>query len=360
MNDNRTERDFRPQAADDLAGLMLPQEPDLDKLIEKQINRRIRTIVLKSLVTVAILTALVLLGIDPLVRAQYTDPVKLNSDAVMAKDEQVERDSTLFRVIDAWLELQFPLRELDWIEAKSLRFGKYQLSAHVLDLSRSIVIGAPSNVEFTMTRGELAESSDPSSVLMAVTGDFVSKEKDSTLRPDMAEIQKLPESAWLEVAVSEKTPVALTSLREEISDAAAADDSGLSLDWARIETPAAEIQGGINLYHVRGTMERHPDEMNEQQLKDWYLENIKLLADHPEVWQNLGFRVETEDGMTVYNTEEPLKDLYQKVKASDSLLTGHYIIRGSRDEILSFLKTRDLLGAAITAARLTGSVSAGY
>jgi hypothetical protein len=335
---------------DELAEMVLPENSDFDVMLEKKINRRIRKIALKSVLIVAAVAALIILGISPLMRVTNTDPVKLNSDEVMTKDNEIKRHSTLFRVMDAWIETQYPMCELDWIEAKSLHFGKYEIDAHVIELSKHVTIGAPSNVTLHMTRGKMEIESDPSALIMLKFGIFAANEEYSTIDYDLSEIRKLPESAWMTVAVSEKTPKSVASLRKDVD---LNDEDELSLDWIRVHTESCHYQGGLNLGHCKGDMEPFPDEMNEQQLKSWYLSNIKLLYEHPEIWEDLGIGMETAEGGEVFYDEEVLKELYEKAKADKEFQSQYYYISGSKEKVLRYIESRDLWAASLVDARLS-------
>jgi hypothetical protein len=93
--------------------------------------------------------------------------------------------------------------------------------------------------------------------------------------------------------------------------------------------------------------------MNEQQLKSWYLSNIKLLYEHPEIWEDLGIGMETAEGGEVFYDEEVLKELYEKAKADKEFQSQYYYISGSKEKVLRYIESRDLWAASLVDARLS-------
>ena len=130
MSENK---ELIPKDTDDsldtlLENMKLTQPEDLDELIEKRVNRRIRQIVLKVLAVILIPVIMIRMVISPLMNAMNINPDQMNRDFETDESGNIILESTLYRTLDAWIETQFPYTELDLLKPGSTGQTDYSMA----------------------------------------------------------------------------------------------------------------------------------------------------------------------------------------------------------------------------------------
>ena len=283
-----------------------------------------------------------------------TDPVKFNKDEQSTGNGQ----STLLNTMDAWTEFCNPMREIDYLNVTPHLFGKYTINAHVFDLTKPIIVGGKDNVTFSVALSKIKISRDDDGMYGGGKDTFFKPDYgESDPKEDISEIKKLPESAWLTVDVYTKNARPIETIIKEAEQDNNDDNiyNDIDVDWALVDTKS-EVQGGINLLHVHGTEDACEMMTNKdtKHLHEWYMLTVKRMLTHKEFWEDLGLYTPGTN-CTVYTTADPLKKLYKYLQKNPEMNSKYYLISGSKEEILKYIKTHDVFGVNIRNVRLSYS-----
>lgn len=223
-----------------------------------------------------------------------------------------------------------PYIEINDIQVEKKGFGRYTLGISATNNIKSRNIGIE-NVWVDLEQGKYKNWRDSEMLLGTRLGEFenpAGKEDGENL---IREVEKLPKSVEISLAVSEEKVRDVEELRKE----------KVKLDWIEVYHPDVEgFQGGLNLWRIMLFKESDDrDEMTEEELLDVYVEKLKNLVEHPGIWQPLDLPYHS----TVWpdGTEE-MKDCYEAAKTLEKLQTKAYYISGQRDDVLEFLKKTDI------------------
>lgn len=314
-----------------LDDLKLETDVDLDKLIEKKINRRIRKIALKTVIIVVAILILIFLCISPVMNLMNTNPAKLN------KDGGTNKSSTLVKVYDAWLETNYPLRELDEkVTVAEEGFGNYTIKLHVFNTSEKIIAGDEYNVILKIKRSKVSIDKDTNNLLTNKGGMFYTKGMSwMASKTEQAniinEIKKLPESAYVDLVVSGVKPRDTSSLkRTETND--------LSLEWYQVYQPSCDFQGGIAASKVKWYSGKERDKMTSAELNKAYIRNLKTLRDNKELWADLGL---FSGNKQFVGGEYDLNNNIKAAEKSGVIKCKNYCVRGTKEAILEYIEKYD-------------------
>ena len=321
------------------------EDPDITAVIEQKINQRIRKIALKTVLCVLLVLALIFLGISPVMNMIYTDPVKMNSDVQYDDDDQIYVQSTLFNILDAWIETQIPYCELDYMDITREGFAKYMIKAHIFDIKDSIWVGAAPNAVFRMDRGKMSIEQDPTGML-SLKGNVLSKGREEDINADRELIEGLPSSTRVCAVIHTKSPMDIVELRDSMGE-------DLLIDWAEVINSGSDFRGGINLSHVYGTEpESKIRTMSSTELKDYYISRLQLLADNQDIWQNLGIAYSKDNSIWMSATAEPILEAINNLRSSNSFETEYFCVSATRDELLKYMDSHDFAGVKLISAKL--------
>lgn len=229
-----------------------------------------------------------------------------------------------------YYDITRPYIEINDIQVEKKGFGRYKLGISVTDNMKKREIGIE-NVWVNLERGKYKNWEDPERFLSTKLGEFENPKTQEEIEELIMEMEKLPESAEISLAISENVERDVEELRKE----------KVQLDWIEVYHPNSKsFQGGLNLWRIalfKPSDDR--EEMTEEELLKVYVENLKNLVDHQEVWCPL----ELPYRSTVWvDGREEMKACYENAKTLKKLQTKAYYISGKRDDILEFVKKTDM------------------
>lgn len=294
------------------------ENTDFEKKIEQYINKKIRRIIVKTGLVVFLVLIILFFVISPAMDALYLNPYKL------------QKDQIFFSVMRDYYDVTRPYIEINNIQAEKKGFGRYELGISATDNAKKREIGIE-NVWVDLERGKYKNWEDPERLLIAKLGEFENPKTKEEIEELIMDMEKLPESAEISLAISENVERDVEELRKE----------KVQLDWIEVYHPNSKsFQGGLNLWRIalfKPSDDR--DEMTEEELLKVYVENLKNLVDHQEVWCPL----ELSYRSTVWpDGREEMKACYENAKMLKKLQTKAYYISGKRDDILEFVKKTDM------------------
>ena len=299
----------------------LHPEENLDATISKAINKRIRTIVLKTLAVVLVVLVAIFLCISPIMNMVYSNPLNIHNND---KTQPTELEQTF----SAYMEMNYPYKELDYINVEKHGFARYTLDMNILDQRTMVHIGAEPNATLEISRGKVTNNVPAPLVKQLGSFDSRSFDRASTIK----DLKELPDSAIVYAYVKEKSPISVKPLLD-------LKNKGISLNWLRPFTDTQfndemDFQGGLRIYCHKLGNEKDRLEMTENQLKKVYIDNLELLEKNQDylylndfVFDNTSFTISSYDidGMKKYLNE------------TDGLKTDRYFIKASKQSMLEFL-----------------------
>lgn len=307
----------------------IPQQEDFEKKIDRYIKKKIRRITVKTVFVIFMIAAVLLFLISPAMDAAYLNPAKL------------QKDQTFLSVLRDYYDLTRPYIEIGGINIEKKGFAKYELGFSVCDNINSYVAGRE-NVRAEMALGQYKNWNDPQMLLVQKLGAFDHPITKNEIEELTEELEKLPESAQICLAVSEK----------EARDIADIQKEAVQLDWIEVYHPnQPEFQGGLNLWRSQRFDESDDREnMTEEELLDVYVENLQNLTEHPEIWSPLRLPYHSivwEDGRA------EVKECYEDAKTLSNLRTKAYYISGGRDEVIEYIKKTEMESLSVYDVKLS-------
>ncbi|WP_461812954.1 sigma factor regulator N-terminal domain-containing protein [Faecalimonas sp.] len=290
------------------------QEMDFEKKIEKCINKKIRRITAKTVAAIVGVLVILFLLISPCMNTFYLNPQKL------------QKDQTFLSVMRDYYDITRPYIEINNIQVEKKGFGRYRLGISATDNFKKREIGVE-NVWVDLEQGKYKNWQDPERLLITRLGEFENVKTKEEIEQLIQEIEKLPKSAEISLAISENRERDVEELRKE----------KVRLDWIEVYHPNKKgFQGGLNLWRT-AMFEASDDreKMDEEKLLKVYVKNLKNLVNHPDIWNSL----ELPYRSTVWadGTEE-IKACYEDAKTLKKLQTKAYYISGQKDDILEYIK----------------------
>lgn len=295
---------------------------NLDATISKAINKRIRTIVLKTLAIVLVILIAIFLCISPVMNMVYSNPLDIHHN-------DKEETSELEKTFSAYMEMNYPYKDLDYINVEKRGFARYTLNMNILDQRGMIHVGAEPNATLEISRGKVTNGVPAPLVKQLGNFDESSFDRTTTIK----DLKKLPDSAVVYAYVKEKKPVSVKSLLD-------LNKTGISLYWLRPFTNTShddenDFKGGLRIYcNKLETNEKARTEMTENQLKKVYIDNLELLEKNQNylylddfIYDDSAFHLSSYDldGMKKYLNE------------NDGLKTDSYFIEANRQSMLEFI-----------------------
>lgn len=318
-NEDKLDRELSAMAEE------IPEPEKLEAKIIRSINRRIRRTVLGCLLVVACIILGAVLVVEPLISGMYLNPYQLNQ----------EPERTMLYVLRDYYETVHPYRELASLEVEEKGFARYELRVQILDLTEPIRIGAP-NTRFEMVRGVYQNYSSagmPVYNISRFTAQWVDQEEMTR------KISELPQSALIYLSVSDTAPRDLETLRK----------LPVTVKWIQVYQPDVDFNGGINL-EMATLYEEDEDrrEKTPEELLAIYCGNLGNLADHFEIWSQLGL----SDGRGTIYDERSLAETWENAKTLTSLESRNYCVYGQRDAVVQFLQENSLDSVYVENVRL--------
>lgn len=301
----------------------MPEQEDFEKKIDRYIKKKIRNITIKTVCSIFIIIAVLFLMISPAMDRAYLNPKKL------------EKDGTFQSVLRDYYEITRPYIELGSINIEKKGFARYSLGMEAYDKTEKVNVGLE-NVWVDVVLGKYKNWNDPQSLLVTKIGAFVYPSSKEDLESLAKELEKLPESAKISLAISETKVRDVEELRKE----------KVNLDWIEVYHPnQPEFQGGLSLWRTQIFDDSDDREnMTEEELLKVYMKNLKNLAEHSDIWRNLGLpyhSVVWAEGV------EQIEDCYEDAKTLEKLQTKAYYISGRRDEILEYLRKTSIESVSV-------------
>ncbi len=309
----------------ELQTMGMDQDADFDRQIEQMINKKIRKIALKSAIAVVLAAVVIFLGVSPLLNLCNMNPQKLNEG----------NPSRLLSVMRAYYETMYPYREVYGIEVEKEGFGCYTLNMNLLDHTEEDLVIGPTNVTMEMKWGKLSVANDSGGRAQILLGAFYTEDQEEKLtRKEFAsllsEIEKLPQSSYLYLSLSDQKTRKVEDLIKQNSD-------DFQIEWLQVYEPQCDFQAGLSLNLSAATKESDKrGEMSAGELRQVYLENLALLKENMEIWEDL----DMPSNDSVWRSDKTLlEELAEAGKSSDTFETKHYCVSGSRDAVLSYLRS---------------------
>lgn len=297
-------------------------EENLDVAISKAINKRIRTIVLKTLAVVLVVFIAIFLCISPIMNMIYPNPLDIHDNDQAEKTE-------LEKTFSAYMEMNYPYKELDYIKVEKHGFARYTLDMNILDQRGVTHVGAEPNATLEIARKKITNNVPAPLVKQLGVFDESSFDRTSTIR----DLKELPDSSVVYAYVKEKSPVSVKSLLD-------LKDQGISLYWLRPFTDTkldneTDFKGGLSIRcNKLDKDEKDRSEMTENQLKKVYLDNLELLEKNHDYLYLDDF---VYDNYSFHLNSYPLADMKKYLKEHDGLKTDRYFITASKQEMLKFI-----------------------
>lgn len=298
----------------------IPESDDLEKQINKCIDRRIKKTVIRTVVSILVVLITAVFVINPVMNEMFFNPYEMNEG----------KEQKMFGVMRDYVETVLPYREVVSLEVEKKGFGKYEIAMQMVDLSQPpIHIGGP-NVWIEMNRGKYGDVKDTDSVMIVNAGRFgCTYENQEEM---INQIEELPKSANIFLSVSDIHPKTIAQLRS----------LPVRVFWLQVHQPSVEFQGGLSNEPVAlYSDDDMREDMTEQELLEVYCRNLKNILENPEVWEGISV-INNGEGKIYTNPEPLLKDTYEDAKKLTELKSENYCVHGNRDEILKFLQENEL------------------
>lgn len=282
------------------------------RALEKLIRRRVRSICLKTLLVVVICAALIFGLINPLAKLTAFNPIPMEED-----------DGGFTQYLNAYFGTMQPYVRVTGTDITDTGFGTYDAALYVVGPKNlKAYVGGYTDVHLTIRLGEAEVTSDPTGKLTKYLGRF---DSDFTDRADLlAELEKLPTSAYIRLSVGTNTPRTMEELRALPAEVA----------WAQVYDPEVEYQGGVNLAspHLFGG-ETDPRELNGPELVQYYADNLELLLTQPKLLTSLGIF----SNFRVYYGTSVVEEALASAREMEDFRSQNFCVQGSRDEILALI-----------------------
>lgn len=301
----------------------MPEQDDFEQKINKYIKKKIRNITVKTVCAIFLIIAVAFLMISPAMDRAYLNPKKL------------EKDGTFQSVLRDYYEITRPYIDLGTINIKKKGFARYSLGIEAYDMTKKINVGLE-NVWVDVVLGKYKNWNDPQLFLVPKMGAFDYPSSKEDIENLIKELEKLPESAKISLAISEK----------EVRDVGELRDEKVDLDWVEVYHPnQPEFQGGLSLWRTQISDDSDDREnMTEEELLKVYVQNLKNLTEHPDIWVGLGLPYHT---FLWPGGAEQMEDCYEDAKTLEKLQTKAYYISGRKDEILEYLRKTSIESVSV-------------
>lgn len=288
-----------------------PAEEEL-RALEKLIRRRVRNICLKTLLAVVICAALIFGLINPLAKLTTFNPIPMEED-----------DGGFTQYLNAYFGTMQPYVRLTGTDITDTGFGTYDVALYVVGPENlKVYVGGYTDVHLAIRQGEAEVTSDPTGKLTKYLGRFDSDLMD---RADLlAELEKLPSSAYIRLSVGTDTPRTPEELRTLPAEVV----------WAQIYDPDMEYQGGVNLSpSLLFGNEVDPRELDGQEMAQYYADNLELLLTQPKLLTSLGIF----SNFRVYYRTSVVEEALASAREMEDFRSQNFCVQGSRDEILALI-----------------------
>lgn len=287
------------------------------RALEKLIRRRVRNICLKTLLVVVICAALIFGLINPLAKLTAFDPISME-----------ENDGSFTQYLNAYYGTMLPYVRLTGTNITDTGFGTYDVALYVVGPENlKAYLGGYTDVHLTIRQGEAQVTSDPTGKLTVTTNRFdIDFPERSHL---LAELEKLPSSAYIRLSVGTNTPRTLEELRALPAEVV----------WAQIYDPDVEYQGGVNLApsSLFGD-ETDPRDLSGPEMAQYYADNLELLLTQPKLLTSLGI-VDADSG--IYLVTSVVEEALASAREMENFRSRNFCVQGSRDEILALIDEVD-------------------
>lgn len=325
MEDRKGKRMQEEELDRELALLMedVPEQDDFEKKIDKYIKKKIRKITVGTVLSIALIVAVLFLLISPAMNAAYLNPEKL------------EKDGTFQSVLRDYYEITRPYIDLGTVNIKKKGFARYNLGIEAYDMTKKVNVGLES-VWVDVVLGKYKNWKDPQMLLVSKMGAFDYPSSQEDIENLIKEFEKLPESATISLAISEKEVRDVEELRKEKVD----------LDWIEVYHPnQPEFQGGLSLWRLQISDDSDDREnMTEEELLKVYVQKLKNLTEHSDIWAGLGLPYHSSFWP---GGAEQIEDCYEDAKTLTKLQTKGYYVSGKRDEIISYLQKTSIESVSV-------------
>ena len=301
----------------------LPMEDpnQLEKKIEQGINRRIRKIAFRTVMSIISIALILLLIINPLANAMYINPYTLNQ----------EPDQTMLKIFRAYFETTQPYAEPVYLEVTKKGLGCYDMEMQIVNHRGSVNLYSP-NVWLELNRNEYENFTGATNYFTHVVNKF---ECDWNDQEEMiASFKELPASAVIYLSIADKEVKNVDELKSE----------DILLDWIQVYQPGVRFQGGLRMGMTCAYTENDSrNQMTGEELKEVYLSNLEFLLENSFIWHKLDLHdghsyVYTNDILTNNGEFGILSETYENAKNLETLETKYYSFSGTRDQVIAYLE----------------------
>lgn len=312
---------------------ILQEAKGMDEKIRKMIDRRIRKICLKTLAVVMGILVFVLFGINPLMKASYFNPMKMQGDENDVRITPYQDELTDY--LHAYYETMFPYLELVYAEATDKGFGEYDIRLGIYNHLEDRRFNSNINATpvLNLKRNKVMYENDPFGVMVVYMGRFDSEwmTKESAVESISGE----PDRTDITIAISARKERPITDVMKD----------SVTLEWVEVYTPDSMFQGGLNMNLSIKTRELAERENGEEALCQTYKNNLDRLLAEPVLLNALG--VHSSKYSFFDPSFEEMKKTRELIEKETQLKTKNYCVSGTREEILNYLEKVD----AITVCR---------
>ena len=183
-------------------------ERDFERRLEKAIDRRIRSICLKTIAVVAAVCAVVFLVVSPVVGLFFPSPQRVGGMSSASLEEYL---GAYYETTRPYVELvpASDQKRRKWTQNRG--FGCYTVGLSALDMKQYWARIGENSVKVTLNWGRYAVKNDPESVLVRNWSAFNYRDSVEEVRADL---EGLPRTSYGYISVRAHEPVSIETLRE--------------------------------------------------------------------------------------------------------------------------------------------------
>lgn len=335
-------------------------DEDFGKAIEKAVNKRIKQIVFKTLAVVIGIILVITLCINPVMSIAFPNAEKMNEIPGGDGGDRVEK-TELEKLISAYYEVSTPYTGIYTLTVENKGFSRYDISLYIqtplVDNS-----GVYNDATLTMKFGRLEVKEDPYHLVNPFFGPYAWYDDNLADQDDeyeatsarsrvdelIAEIEALPESAYLYLTVKDFDVCDVDELREKMI-------GSMESTWVVVENDC-EYEGGGTKYSAglsisaRGPVygsEDMRDNLSAEELVKPYVENLKTLREHSKLFNDSRSLKLTLNNTIYENTANILDAMIEDAEDMEKIETYRYAIEGEKNDIIEYLQKENIAYAQV-------------
>ncbi len=302
----------------------LPNEDPDGKELEQQINRRLKAIAVRTVLSVLAGILGLLLVVSPLVGLFCYNPLKKQKALIG------DTDNELAQYMRAYASVFLPYRSVYGTQVKNKGFGVYEVTLMMPEpaVGKAVLWSSEMEVVYEVRWGRWYGQKNTDRFQAPVNRLQMMKETETIL----PELTLLPDSCLIYCTLALETPAEPQELyREEIN-----------LHWLQVEQNANDVQAGISLDYFQSTQTDRSG-MNGAQLKEEFLADLDILLSDRElltahgIYVSRGIGEEAAGGILMY-PGTLLEEVRDDVAAQEAVRTRIVSVSGRKQDLLRYLE----------------------